>query len=218
MRAMSKEIDKRPQSAASFSAELRGIGAILDVRAGMAGPSDTGRGGRTSADRGTPGGRLRPRKPVGIDRHRRRNRRGGRHRPRAAPQPSLVEEPEERRATLDSLRALGATLVEAVETRIELALVELREEGERRKSMLVLAVTGGFSVAGVAPRRVLRRGVFLGDAPARRDRGRDAPLSRHRRGGVPRGCARTRRTAPPPFEATLRELAADREMLRGDRE
>ncbi len=40
MRAMSKEIDKRPQSAASFSAELRGIGAILDVRAGMAGPSE----------------------------------------------------------------------------------------------------------------------------------------------------------------------------------
>lgn len=39
-RAMSKEIDKRPQSAASFSAELRGIGAILDVRAGMAGPSE----------------------------------------------------------------------------------------------------------------------------------------------------------------------------------
>jgi hypothetical protein len=37
---MSKEIDKRPQSAASFSAELRGIGAILDVRAGMMGPSE----------------------------------------------------------------------------------------------------------------------------------------------------------------------------------
>ena len=33
-KSMSKEIDHRPQSAASFSAELRGIGAILDVRAG----------------------------------------------------------------------------------------------------------------------------------------------------------------------------------------
>ena len=39
-KAMSKEIDNRPQSAASFSAELRGIGAILDVRSGMRGPSE----------------------------------------------------------------------------------------------------------------------------------------------------------------------------------
>jgi len=39
-KAMSKEIDGRPQSAASFSAELRGIGAILDVRSGMTGPSE----------------------------------------------------------------------------------------------------------------------------------------------------------------------------------
>jgi serine/threonine-protein kinase len=38
MRAMAKEIDQRPQSAASLAAELRGIGAILDVRAGEAGP------------------------------------------------------------------------------------------------------------------------------------------------------------------------------------
>jgi eukaryotic-like serine/threonine-protein kinase len=40
MRSMAKEIDKRPQSAASFAAELRGIGAILDVRSGDAGPSE----------------------------------------------------------------------------------------------------------------------------------------------------------------------------------
>jgi len=40
MRALAKEIDQRPQSAASLAAELRGIGAMLDVRAGEAGPSD----------------------------------------------------------------------------------------------------------------------------------------------------------------------------------
>ena len=40
MKAMSKEIDNRPQSAASFSAELRGIGAMLDVRSGMTAPSE----------------------------------------------------------------------------------------------------------------------------------------------------------------------------------
>jgi serine/threonine protein kinase len=39
-KAMSKDIEGRPQSAASFSAELRGIGAILDVRSGMTGPSE----------------------------------------------------------------------------------------------------------------------------------------------------------------------------------
>jgi len=39
-RAMAKEIDKRPQSAASLSAELRGIGAILDVRSGEASPAE----------------------------------------------------------------------------------------------------------------------------------------------------------------------------------
>ena len=40
MRSLAKDIDQRPQSAASFSAELRGIGAILDVRAGDANPSE----------------------------------------------------------------------------------------------------------------------------------------------------------------------------------
>jgi serine/threonine-protein kinase len=39
-RAMAKEIDKRPQSAASFSAELRSVGAILDVRSGDSSPGD----------------------------------------------------------------------------------------------------------------------------------------------------------------------------------
>jgi serine/threonine protein kinase len=39
-RAMAKEIDKRHQSAASFSAELRSVGAMLDVRSGDAAPGD----------------------------------------------------------------------------------------------------------------------------------------------------------------------------------
>jgi serine/threonine protein kinase len=40
MRAIAKEIDKRHQSAASFSAELRSVGAILDVRSGDSVPGD----------------------------------------------------------------------------------------------------------------------------------------------------------------------------------
>jgi eukaryotic-like serine/threonine-protein kinase len=39
-RAMAKEIDKRHQSAASFSAELRSVGAMLDVRAGDSAPGE----------------------------------------------------------------------------------------------------------------------------------------------------------------------------------
>jgi eukaryotic-like serine/threonine-protein kinase len=39
-RAMAKEIDKRHQSAAAFSAELRSVGAILDVRSGDSVPDD----------------------------------------------------------------------------------------------------------------------------------------------------------------------------------
>ena len=39
-RAMAKDIDSRQQSAAAFSAELRSVGAILDVRAGDSTPGD----------------------------------------------------------------------------------------------------------------------------------------------------------------------------------
>ena len=39
-RAMAKEIDKRHQSAAAFSAELRSVGAMLDVRAGDSVPGE----------------------------------------------------------------------------------------------------------------------------------------------------------------------------------
>jgi serine/threonine-protein kinase len=39
-RAMAKEIDRRHQSAAAFSAELRSVGAILDVRSGDSLPGD----------------------------------------------------------------------------------------------------------------------------------------------------------------------------------
>jgi eukaryotic-like serine/threonine-protein kinase len=40
LRAMAKDIEARQQSAASLSAELRSLGAVLDVRAGEDGPHD----------------------------------------------------------------------------------------------------------------------------------------------------------------------------------
>lgn len=112
-----------------------------------------------------------------------------------------------------SLRALGATLLELVGTRIELAVVELREEGERRKSMIALAAIGALFlalglllVAGFIvllfwdTHRLAALGVvtlvYLGIAAFCFLRLRQQQIS-----------------APRPFEATLRELAADREML-----
>lgn len=117
-----------------------------------------------------------------------------------------------------SLRALGATLLELVGSRIELAVVELREEGERRKGMLALVLVGALFlalglllVAGFIvllfwdTHRLAALGVvtlvYLGIAAFCFLRLRQQQLS-----------------APPPFEATLRELAADREMLGGRHE
>lgn len=117
-----------------------------------------------------------------------------------------------------SLRALGATLLELVGSRVELAVVELREEGERRKGMLVLAAVGAlFMALGLLlmagfivllfwdTHRLAALGivtlVYLGIAAFCFVRLRQQQLE-----------------APPPFEATLRELAADREMLGGRHE
>ena len=116
-----------------------------------------------------------------------------------------------------SLRALGATLLELVGTRGELALVELREEGERRKQMLGLALAGtlflglGLLLAALFvvvvfwdTHRLAALGavtiLYLGIAAVAFVRLREMV-----------------RTSPPPFEATLRELAADRELMRGPR-
>ena len=117
-----------------------------------------------------------------------------------------------------SLRSLGATLLELLGTRGELALVELREEGERKKQMLGLALAGTLFLAlGLLLAALFVVVIFW-------DTHRLAAL-----GGVTFlylgiaavAFARLRekvRTSPPPFEATMRELAADRELIRGQRE
>jgi uncharacterized membrane protein YqjE len=116
---------------------------------------------------------------------------------------------------LDSLRALGATLMALIGTRTELLVVELREETERRKEMLILggiaAVFLGlglllvalfivvvfwdtYRIAAAAAVTVVYMGV-----------GAWALLQLKEKS----------RTSPPPFEATLAEFAKDREMLKG---
>jgi uncharacterized membrane protein YqjE len=122
------------------------------------------------------------------------------------------------RGPLDSLRGLGATFVALVRTRIELALVELREEGERRKEMLVLGVIAGvflslalllvaflvvvlfwdtYRIAAIAGVTLAYLGVGVGALFKLKHR---------------------IRTSPPPFESTLSELARDVEALRGRHE
>ena len=129
-----------------------------------------------------------------------------------------MEEPRARTGVFASLSALGATLYDAAGTRVELALVELREQGERRRELLVLAFVGGvflamglllvaffvvvlfwdtYRIAAIAGVTLLYLGVGA------------AALLRMRAKA---------RAMPPPFEATLRELAADREMFKEKRE
>lgn len=114
-----------------------------------------------------------------------------------------------------SLRALASTLGELAATRVELAIVELREETARRRDMLILAgAVGVFAAFGLLFASFLVVAVFW-------DTHRLAAIA-----GVAAadfaiaGAALWRlrakiATSPPPFEATLRELAADRALLAG---
>lgn len=113
-----------------------------------------------------------------------------------------------------SLRALGATLLELVATRAELALVELREQGERRSGELVLAIAGGlFLVMGLLLAALFVVAVFW-------DTHRLAAIAGMTLLYLGIGVAAfarlraKRRAGPAPFEATLRELSLDRELLR----
>ena len=113
-----------------------------------------------------------------------------------------------------SLRAIGATLIDMVGTRAELALVEFREEGERRKRMLVLAlVAASFLAMGL-----LFAGVFV--VALFWDSHRFAAIAAVTlvylgvAAGAAARLAAIARASPPAFEATLRTLAADRELLR----
>jgi uncharacterized membrane protein YqjE len=129
-----------------------------------------------------------------------------------------VDEPRSSEGVLDGLRKLGATLIDAVGTRAELALVEFHEQAEHRKALLILAVIGGvFLVMGLLLAAFFVVVIFW-------DTNRLAAI-----GAVTLlylGIAATAflrlrskaRTAPRPFEATLRELAADREALKEWRE
>ncbi len=116
-----------------------------------------------------------------------------------------------------SLRALGATLVELVGTRAELAVLELREEGERRKEMLVLALAGALFLALALLLAAFFVVLLFWDSHRLAALG-GVTIAYLAIAGVAFGRLRAKaRASPPPFEATLRELAADVEALRGKR-
>jgi len=114
-----------------------------------------------------------------------------------------------------SLRALGATLAELLAARAELAVVELRQEGERKKEMIALAAAGALFLALGLLVATLFIVVLFWDTHRLAAIGGVAiaylALSAAAFGRL-RGKAATN---PPPFEATLREFAADRDMLAG---
>ena len=114
-----------------------------------------------------------------------------------------------------SLRRLGATLIALVRTRAELAVVELREEGARRKDQLVVALVGAAFLVLALLCASLLVVVFFWETH------RVAALA-----GVTLAHAaiagwafatlrRISGEAPQPFAATLAELERDREMLSG---
>jgi uncharacterized membrane protein YqjE len=119
---------------------------------------------------------------------------------------------------VESLRALAGSFAALVRTRVELAVLELREEGERRKEMAVLAaIAGMFFMMGAILFAMLIVVIFWDTHRVAAAAGVTIvylgigafALSRLRQRA---------REAPKPFEATLAELAQDVEALRGRHE
>jgi uncharacterized membrane protein YqjE len=113
-----------------------------------------------------------------------------------------------------SLRGLGATLAGLVGTRAELALVELREMTERRKQALVLAAVGCvFLALGLLLAAFFVVVLFWDTYRLAATAGVTLLYLAIGIGTLLRLRAK-QEASPQPFEATLRELSLDREMLR----
>jgi len=122
------------------------------------------------------------------------------------------ERPE--RGLVSSLRALGATVAQLAGTRAELALVELGEMAERRKRALVFIIVGSvFLAMGLLLAAFFVVALFW-------DTYRLAAIAGVTLLYLAIGVGTLLRlraleeASPKPFEATLRELSLDREMLR----
>ena len=115
---------------------------------------------------------------------------------------------------LDSLRSLGATFLALIGTRAELLVVELREEGERRKEMLILAgVAAVFLALGLLLAAFFVVVVFWDTYRVAASAGVTLVYLGIGTWALLR-LKEKARTSPPPFEATLGEFARDLEMLK----
>jgi uncharacterized membrane protein YqjE len=130
-----------------------------------------------------------------------------------AEQPSAPPES----GALASLRGLGASFVALVHTRVELAVVELREEAERRKAMVALAAAAAVFLTLAAAFLGVFVVVLFWDSHRLLAAGGVAALWLALGLGALTQLKLRARASPPPFEATLAELARDLEALKGSR-
>ncbi len=112
-----------------------------------------------------------------------------------------------------SLRTLAAAFVELLGTRAELALLELREEGERRKELLVLALCGALFLALALLLAALFVVVVFWDTHRLAALGAVTLAYLAIAVGAFATLRRRANRAPPAFEATLAELKADLRCL-----
>ena len=113
---------------------------------------------------------------------------------------------------------MGESLVALFQTRVELAAVELQEEGERRKEMVVLAAVAGVFLTMAAILFAMFVVIVFWDTHRLLAAGGMTAL--YTAIGLV-AVARLKRSAseaPPPFEATRAELAKDVEAFRKERE
>lgn len=129
-----------------------------------------------------------------------------------------MEDASQGRGLFASARALGATLLDIAGTRAELAMIELKEEGERRKVIAAWLAAAGFCLAlGILFASVFVIACFWETHRLAAIGG----VSLFYLGAAAAAFAHVSarmRASPAPFEATLRELAADRAALRGSHE
>lgn len=130
----------------------------------------------------------------------------------ASPEPAPPQGPAA------SLRSLGENLVALLHTRIELATVELREEGERRKEMAVLAAVAAVFLAMGALLFALFVVILFWDTHRILAAGGMTALYAGIGLFAVIRLKQSVRESPPPFEATLAEFAKDVEALKGARE
>jgi uncharacterized membrane protein YqjE len=114
-----------------------------------------------------------------------------------------------------SLRSLGSAVAELVSTRAQLLVLELREEGDRRKQMLALALVSGLFLALGLLLAAFFVIVFFWDTHRLAAIGTVTLVYLGIGAGALVRLTVKARASPPPFEATGAEFARDLEMLRG---